>query len=101
MRYRITSMMAAILIIALCLAALRINSILWAGALFFANLALLCGATFMALTEKDRLSWLGYAVFGWPCFLVGFGPMVNERMGPVRTTAIFEEAIPNVNPPLH
>ena len=29
-----------------------------------------------------------------------FGPVANERLGPPRTTAMFEEAIPYINPEL-
>src|SRR5690349_2514135 len=73
-RFSITSMMATILVIALCLAALRINSVLWSGTVLLVTLALLCAATFMSITEggAGRLAWIGCAVFGWTCFLLGF-----------------------------
>ena len=104
MRYRfsITSMMATILVIALCLAALRINSVLWAGIILLATVALLCGAAFMSIAGDGpgRLAWIGCAVFGWPCFLLGFGPAASERMGLPRMTDLFEEAIPQINPTL-
>jgi hypothetical protein len=104
MQYRISilSMMAAIVGIALCLAALRINSALWAGIILLATVALLCGATFMSMIKDGpaRLAWIGCAVFGWTCFLLGFGPVANERMGPLPTTDLFEEAIPYINPAL-
>ena len=104
MRYRISiaSMMAVILVIALCLAALRINSPFWGGILLLSTLALLCSAIIMPLAESgpSRLAWIGCAVFGWPCFILGFGPVANERLGPPRTTAMFEEAIPYINPEL-
>jgi hypothetical protein len=104
MRFRIsiTSMMAAILIVALGLAALRINSVLWGGLVLLATLALLCAAAFMSIAGDGpgRLAWIGCAVFGWPCILLGFLPPGNERMGPLRTTDLFEEAIPYINPAL-
>ncbi len=104
MRFRlsIASMMAAILIIALSFAALRINSVFCGGIILLTTLALLCSATFMSLAESgpSRLAWIGCAVFGWPCFILGFGPVANERLGPPRTTAMFEEAIPYINPEL-
>jgi hypothetical protein len=98
----IASMMAAILIIALSFAALRINSAFCGGIILLATLALLCSAIFMSLAESgsSRLAWIGCAVFGWPCFILGFGPVTNERLGPPRTTAMFEEAIPYINPAL-
>src|SRR6516225_2425894 len=101
-RFSIVSMMAAILIIALSFAALRINSVFCGGIILLTTLALLCGAIFMALAESgpSRLAWIGCAVFGWPCFILGFGPVANERLGPPRTTAMFEEAIPYINPKL-
>src|SRR4051812_48520467 len=74
-RFGIASMMAAVLFIALCLAALRINSVLWGGAVLLVTLALLCVATFLSITGDGagRLAWIGCAVFGWPCFILGFG----------------------------
>ena len=101
-RFRIASMMAAILVIALSFATLRINSGFYGGIILLATLALLCGAIFMSLAESgpSREAWIGCAVFGWTCFILGFGPMANERLGPPRTTAIFEEAIPYINPEL-
>ena len=101
-RFSIASMMAAIVIIALSFAALRINSALCAGIILLTTLALLCSAIFMSLAESgpNRLAWIGCAVFGWPCFILGFGPVANERLGPPRTTAMFEEAIPYINPAL-
>jgi hypothetical protein len=101
-RFTIASMMAAILIIAFSFAALRINSVFCAGIILLTTLALLCSAIFMSLAERGpgRLAWIGCAVFGWPCFILGFGPVANERLGPPRTTAMFEEAIPYINPEL-
>ena len=101
-RFSIASMMAVILLIALSFAALRINSAFCGGIILLATLALLCSAIFMSLAESGprRLAWIGCAVFGWPCFIVGFGPVANERLGPPRTTAMFEEAIPYINPEL-
>jgi hypothetical protein len=101
-RFGIASMMAAILIIALSFAALRINSVFCGGIILLTTLALLCGAILMSLAESgpSRLAWIGCAVFGWPCFILGFGPVANERLGPPRTTDMFEEAIPYINPEL-
>jgi hypothetical protein len=104
MRYRISiaSMMAAILIMALCLVALRLNSVFWGGMVLLTTLALLCGAIFMSLAGSgpSRLAWIGCAVFGWPCFILGFGPVANEHLGQPRMTEMFEEAIPYINPEL-
>jgi hypothetical protein len=101
-RFSIASMMAAILVIALSFAALRINSALCAGIILLTTLALLCTAIFMSLVESgpSRLAWIGCAIFGWTCFILGFGPVANERLGPPRLTAMFEEAIPYLNPEL-
>src|SRR4029077_5210087 len=81
-RFSIASMMAAILIIALSFATLRINSVFCGGIMLLTTLALLCSAIFMSLAESgpSRLAWVGCAVFGWPCFIVGFGPVANERL---------------------
>ena len=104
MRFRISiaSMMGATLMIALSFAALRINSVFCGGIILLTTLALLCGAIFMPLAGSgtSRLAWIGCAVFGWPCFILGFGPVANERLGPPRTTDMFEEAIPYINPEL-
>ena len=92
-RFSIASMMAAILIIALSFATLRINSVFCGGIILLATLAVLCSAIGMSLVESgpSRLAWIGCAVFGWPCLILGFGPAGNERLGPPRTTATFED----------
>jgi hypothetical protein len=102
LRFSIATMMAAILAIGFCFAALRINSALCGSIILFTTLALLCSAILMSFAESgpNRLAWIGCAVFGWPCFILGFGPVANERLGPPRTTAIFEDAIPYINPEL-
>jgi hypothetical protein len=101
-RFSIASMMLAILIIALSFATLRINSVFCGEIILLTTLALLCSAIFMSLAESgpSRLAWIGCAVFGWPCFILGFGPVLNERLGPPRMTAMFEEAIPYISPEL-
>jgi hypothetical protein len=101
-RFSIASMMAAILIMALCLVALRLNSVFWGGMILLTTLALLCSAIFMSLAGSgpSRLAWIGCAVFGWTCFILGFGPVGNERLGQPRMTEMFEEAIPYINPEL-
>ncbi|MGP0067931.1 MAG: hypothetical protein ACLQGP_30600 [Isosphaeraceae bacterium] len=101
-RFSIASMMAAILIIALSFAALRINSVFCGGIILLTTLALLCSAILMSVAEGGprRLAWIGCAAFGWPCFIAGFWPGANERLGPPRTTVMFEEAIPYINPEL-
>jgi hypothetical protein len=101
-RFSIASMMAAILIIALSFAALRINSVFCGGIMLLTTLALLCSAILMSVAEGGprRLAWIGCAAFGWPCFITGFWPGADERLGPPRTTIMFEEAIPYINPEL-
>jgi hypothetical protein len=101
-RFSIASMMAVILIIALSFATLRINSVFCGGIILLTTLAMLCGAIVMCLAKSgpSRLPWIGCAVFGWPCFILGFGPVTNERLGPPRTTAMFEAGIPYINPEL-
>jgi hypothetical protein len=89
-RFSIASMMAAILIIALSFAALRFNSVFYGGIILLTPLVMLCSPIFMSLAESgpSRLAWIGCAVFGWPCFMLGFGPVANERLGPP-TTALW------------
>ena len=67
-RFSIASMMAAILIIALSVAALRINSVFCGGIILLTTLALLCSATSCPLPRADRAVWLGSVApfFGWP-----------------------------------
>lgn len=101
-RFSIASMMAVIVLIGLSFASLRINSVLCASLILLATLALLCGAILMSFAQGGtaRLAWIGCAVFGWPCFILGFWPVANERLGPPRTTALLDEAIPYISPDL-
>src|SRR5262249_21984304 len=99
LRYSIATMMAAILLIALSFAALRINSAFCGGIILLATLALLCSAIFMSLAESgpSRLAWIGCAVFGWTCFILGLWP-ANDRLGRLRATDVSEAAIPHNKP---
>ncbi len=95
-------MMAVTIVIGLSFASLRTNSILCASLILLTTLGVLCSAILMSFAQSGtaRLAWVGCAVFGWACFILGFWPVANERLGPPRTTALFEEAIPYISPEL-
>jgi hypothetical protein len=66
-RFSIAWLMTVVLILALGLAALRNPTELWAGAVPLATEAMFCLAIVGAVcrTGRERVWWLGVAVFGW------------------------------------
>jgi hypothetical protein len=101
-RFTIASMMAVVFVFGLSFASLRINSPLCANIVILTALIALCSAVLMAVAHAgpSRLAWVGCAVFGWPCFILGFGPVANDRLGPPPTAVLLEELIPYINPEL-
>ena len=66
-RFRIASMLSAILFVAVGFAALREANDQWDSVLFSLTLLLLLNAVLLAVhrTEGRRAFWIGFALFGW------------------------------------
>jgi hypothetical protein len=73
-RFPIAGMMAAVLIVALGLAAVRNASPTWASVTFLSTCAVLCLAIvgIICRGETERAWWLGFALFGWGYLLLAF-----------------------------
>ena len=76
-RITIAQTMAIVLYIGFSFAALRNADDFWASATFTVAIitvsAALVGA--FARTGKARMTWTGFAVFGWACVIVGLSPI--------------------------
>ena len=77
MKYRlsISGLMAFVLVAAVGFAGLRSASALWASAIFTLTVAVLATATLgaMAARGRARITWAGFAVFGWVYLGTTFG----------------------------
>lgn len=79
----IGEMMAAVLMAAVGLTALKYASKWWSSLLFTLTVALLCTALLNAYYRRGtaRACWLGFAVFGWAHLILGTGPLLEDRRG--------------------
>ena len=78
-RFSIAALMAAVLIVALGLAAMRNFSATWAGVTFLVTCAVLCLAVVGIVCDGDarRAWWLGFALFGWGYLVLAFWSSVE------------------------
>jgi hypothetical protein len=84
LRFSIASLLAAIAFCGVGVAALRSASVLWASALFTADVAVFSAGILAAMASRgrSRLSWTGLAIFGWIYLAVAFGPWPFNPDGP-------------------
>ncbi len=75
LRVSIARSMGIVLLAAVGLAALRNPTIVWASSLFTLVVVLLCTAVLGAIAVRGpaRLTWTGFAVFGWVYLGIAFG----------------------------
>ena len=82
-RVSIRSVMAFIVVAGIAMAALRVGSPAWAGAmssiLFF---TMVCSLLGVALRRGlRRVYWMGFAALGWSYLLLTYAPWLDEKMG--------------------
>jgi hypothetical protein len=75
-RFTLAQLLAAVVFIGLGLAALRSASLFWASAVFSLTVALLSTAVLVVMARRGRarMTWLGFALFGWIYLGTTFGP---------------------------
>jgi hypothetical protein len=71
----------AVVFIGLGFAALRLASLLWASAVFTLTVAVLSAAILgaMARRGRTRMTWAGFALFGWIYLGTTFGPCATAN----------------------
>lgn len=67
-RPTILGLMGIIALVAVGMAAIRTNDVIWAAATLALTVLALCSATLVAI--EHRGAWAGFAIFGWAMFLV-------------------------------
>jgi hypothetical protein len=82
LRFSIASVLLAILLVAVAVAALRAASDRWDGALLGSTLLILQSAILLTIhrTERRRAYWLGFALFGWAYLIVSLIPPLESRL---------------------
>src|SRR5690349_14196326 len=71
--------MAIVLLVGVGVAALRSASVLWSSAVFTLAVAVLSGAVLGAIARRgrSRMTWAGFALFGWIYLGTTFGPWAD------------------------
>ncbi len=78
-RFSIANLLGLVAVIALGFAAVRSASDFWLGATFLLTIGLLCAGVLGAVVERGHgVWWLGFAVFGWVYFALGFEPSLSR-----------------------
>src|SRR2546423_1907622 len=79
LRFTLAQLMAAVVFIGLGFAALRSASVLWASAVFTLTVAVLSAAILGAMGRRGRarMTWAGFALFGWVYLGTTFGPWAD------------------------
>jgi cbb3-type cytochrome oxidase subunit 3 len=97
LRFSLAKLLAAVLVIAVCLAALAGATDLWAGAAWTLVLVLLFVAIVGVLYSRDgrRAFWCGMAIFGWGYLACGLAPNTVRR--PVLTSSVLRYLYPKVS----
>ena len=83
-RLTLAGMMALVSLVAVGFAALRGPNDAWADGLFTATLATLSLALLALLfgRPEHRPFWGGFVVVGWGYWMLAFGPLLGEQVGP-------------------
>ena len=79
LRFTIAQAMALVLLTGIGFAALRSASILWASAVFTLTVVVLSAAILGAMARRGRarMTWAGFALFGWVYLGTAFGPWAD------------------------
>jgi hypothetical protein len=93
-RFRIASMLSAILCVAVGFAALREANDQWDSVLFSLTLLLLLSAVLLAVdrTEGRRAFWIGFALFGWGYLSLSLISSTESRLITTQALAYLEKA---------
>jgi hypothetical protein len=80
----VATLMGVVLLLALGMAALRANTVIWASAMFTAAVSLFSVAITAAMVIRGsaRFTWMGMAVFGWIYLVIAFGPWPGSTIEP-------------------
>ncbi len=83
-RFSVAGLMAAILVLAIGMAALRNPTPLWASTIFTAAVTLFAASVIGAMVHHGvpRFSWAGMALFGWIYLIISFGPWPGNSIVP-------------------
>jgi hypothetical protein len=81
LRFSLAQSMAVVLLIAVGLAAMHLASVLWSSVVFTLTVAVLSAAILgaMACRGRARMTWAGFAVFGWVYLGTTFGPCAEAN----------------------
>ena len=93
-RFRIASMLSAILCVAVGFAALREANDQWDSVLFSLTLLLLLSAVLLAVdrTEGRRAFWIGFALFGWGYLSLSLISSTESRLITTQALTYLEQA---------
>jgi hypothetical protein len=81
LRFNLAQSMAIVLLVGVGLAAARLGTVLWSSAVFTLTVAVLSAAILGAMARRGRarVTWAGFALFGWVYLGTAFGPGADSN----------------------
>jgi hypothetical protein len=99
-RFKIASLLVAVLVLGVGFAALRESNDLWDSGLFTLTLGALLLSILLAIhrAESRRAFWLGFALFGSGYLGLSLVPSIESRLVTTRTLAYLDSKVPGRSP---
>jgi hypothetical protein len=100
-RFSLAALMVIVVVAGVGFAAMRSSTTLWASEIFTLTLGMLLVGAFGAMAHRGRtrLTWAGFALFGWAYLLAVFGPWADPNgatVPPLLTTRLLQQIGPQV-----
>jgi hypothetical protein len=99
LRFHIGTFVIVILLLGICLAAMRESNEAWDSSIFSLTLGVLSISIPLAIhrTEKRRAFWLGFALFGSAYLGMSLVPAIESRLITTRALAFLDSEVPRPN----
>jgi hypothetical protein len=96
LRFHIATFVILILLLGVCLAALRESNEAWDSSIFSLTLGVLIISILLAIhrTEKRRAFWMGFALFGSAYMGMSLVPAIESRLITTRALAFLDSKVP-------
>ena len=95
-RFNIASLLVAVLVLGVCIAALRESNESWDSGVFTLTLTFLLISILLAIHRSDarRAFWIGFALFGWTYLGLSLVPSIESRLATTKALAYLDSKVP-------
>jgi hypothetical protein len=99
-RFHISALLAAVLIVGVAFAALRESNDIWDGVVFTLTAAILLSSVLLTIhrSEKRRAYWFGFALFGLAYMALSLAASTESRLITTKALAFIDSKLPRTVP---